>query len=274
MKKFASILALAFTFACGAPADYLDAAGIDDEGDAGGELGTAEQAYISLNGQAKQWGTKTGASNRSCDKTSTGQVCTFSKFKTIDVARSPAQWTAEQNDQLSLMVFELNQEYGGANGWQFLFSDSAVNPPASAVRIIIQNNSGGGGNNGNDVLNYNSVQFVSPTQLTEGLNGGAVAGNYQTHGSCIAQVFTSRINTKTTNANQRLRLLDHAAGNTVVRCMGVGTDANAINSYSQSPINLSSFLNGATTGEKCRANFSVNNTTDYSRVTQSACPSD
>lgn len=273
IRRIIALLSFGALFACGSVSDD----GLFDEASDGGEeLGTVEQPVIYLNGANTQWGAQTGSDRRACNKTSAGQACSIAKFKKIEVARNPASWTAEQNDQLSLVVFELNQEYG-ASGWTFLFTDSAAAPPADGVRLLVQKNTSGGGNNGNDIKNYRDFSLFSPVQMTEGQQAGLAApvGNYQHHGACSTNVFQVRIEAKTTNTNQRLRLLDHAVGNAAVVCMGVGTRADAANSYSQSPINLSTFINGSTAGERCRANVGeMNDLADISRQTASVCAGD
>ncbi len=277
IRNIAALLAVSTLFACGSPdmagidADRLQEVQDERDGVTEGELGTAQQAVVALNSTTKQWGTQTGADRRSCNKTSAGQVCTLSKFKSIEIARTPSSWTTEQNDQFSLVVFELNQDYG-PSGWTFTFVDAANAPAAGVVRLLVGKDTTGGGNNGTDLSNYRTINFFSPVQMTEGQGGGLPVGQYQHHGSCSTSLFINRINSKGANANEDLRLLDHALGNAAVACMGLGTQSGGSRAYRRTTIDLTSFATAATGGDACRASVSeFNDLADFSIQTASAC---
>lgn len=272
MTKIASVLAFALCFACGASPEDIELEAANDALDRGAsELGQAAQPVIALNSTTKQWGTQTGADRRSCNKTSTGQVCTLSKFKSIEVARTPGDWTFEQDDQMSLTVFELNNDYGPA-GWTFTYVDAANLPASGVVRLLVGKNTTGGGNNGTDLSNYRTINFFSPVQMTEGQGGGSPVGQYQHHGSCSTSLFINRINAKGATTNEDLRLLDHALGNAAVACMGLGTQSGGSYAFRRTAINLTTFAPGSVGGDVCRATVSeFSDLADFSIQTASSC---
>jgi hypothetical protein len=267
IKAFLLSLILA---ACGAPLEHEDDSFELSESV---ELGQLEEEIIYLDSATKQWGTQTGSDRRSCNKTSTGQVCTLAKFKAIEIARNPSAWTDTEDDQLSLVVFELNSDYGSA-GWTFTFVDSANPPAANVVRLLVSRDTTGGGNNGTDIKNYRTINFHSPVSMTEGQHPGLATpvGNYQHHGSCSTSLFITRINAKGANTNEDLRLLDHTLGNAAVVCMGLGTQSSGSYAFRRSVINLTGFAPAATGGDSCRASVSeFNDLADISRQTASSC---
>lgn len=261
MKSAAIALAAALTFACGAS--------VEDGSDI--ELESIDQPYIALNSASKQWGARTGGDHLACDKVTSGQVCSFAKFKTIELAR-PNSWDTGAKQRLDGCRSGLASAYGAA-GWTFNVVDSASTPGSNVVRVLYQN-AAVSGSLTNNIKNYASVSFVSPTALTEGLNGGTPAGQYQTHGSCIANIDFTDIFNKSANSGEDDRLFDHAFCHAAALCMGVGARTDSANTVARQAINLTSFLPAGTSAEVCRSNYGTNNTTDFSVQTLSACSGD
>ncbi len=270
------LLALAF-LACSSPVDEasdmaeaLEAGAplVEDE-----DLAQLEQPVLALNSTTKQWGSQTGASFASCNKTSSGQVCTLAKFKAIEVAYNPSNWTSDEIDQMSLVVLDMNTRYGGA-GWLFTFVDSATSPGANKVRLLVSHSNNTGGTNGNDLSNYRTMAFHSPAAMTEGQQAGmsAPVGQYQNHGSCSTTLYRVRIQNKGANSNEDMRLLDHALGNAVVICMGLGTTSGGAYAYRRTAINLTTFAPADTGGDLCRANIGdMTDLADFSVQPASIC---
>lgn len=263
MKHLITLALLAA--ACGAPPEYLDAAGINDA-----ELGSTAQPYISLNGQTTQWGTRQSLTHfPACNKTSTTQNCTFAKFKKIEIAYNTANFTASQRILIDGVRSGLQAAYPG---WTFTTARSSDTPALDAVRLFVSladvPTDGFG-----DIADFRDVQFTSSVSLSEGANGGFPVGIYRTHGACPAQLDLAAIQERGANATERNRLLQHALGSAAIVCMGVGTRSGG-GAVSQRELALGQDLAYATPGEACRANYATNNTTDFSTVTQSACGSD
>lgn len=255
-------LVSALAFACGGYAAEDDT-----------ELGQSEQAVIALTGATRQPGAQTGGSRLSCNKTSSGQVCSIARAKSIEIARNPSAFSSAQNTVLGLVRAGLAGRY---SDWTFTLVDSANPPGSGVVRIIVDKSTSGGGDNGNNVSNYrsNPARF-SVNGMTNGQQSGlgSFVGQYQNHGACSTSIFTTRIDNKTSNTTQRLNLFRHAVGNAIAICMGLGTRNDTPGYVTQNTLNLGSALGFGSAGDACRMNWSeMNDLADISRQTASACP--
>lgn len=255
----------------------LVACGAAPEGYEGTEIGSVKQPVVYLNSASKQWGTSKTGLHAACNKTDANQVCTFAREKWIEIVVDADLWTSGQLNVFDEVLTELRQEYG-PSGWVFDLVDIGSTNAAATQLYIGQTATVGSGYDINSVFSYSpGIAFNVPTSMTEGGQAGMAApvGQYQTHQSCTGFVYTGRINARTSNATERLNLFDHVIGSLVIRCMGVGMRADSANSWSRYPISLGGLLNGATAGEKCRANISdMGDLADISRQTLSSCPGD
>jgi hypothetical protein len=235
-------------------------------------LGTAEMPYIALNSPTKQFGTQTGKPNRSCNKTSSGQTCSIPRFKKLQIVRDDTgTWTTSQRVNMQTVTSALAAAH---TGWTFSIVSYTAPADPNAVRVFVTNQAVSG-TSGSNVDLYRDLVFGGTTQLTEGQGGGLPVGNYQSHASCDLKLDRNKITGKGANSTEDARLFSHAFGNGIVGCMGVGTNDSANDKVSQRPIDLTKFLDAATTGEVCRASYGdLSDTADFSIQTASACGSD
>lgn len=244
--------------ACGAP--------VDEE-----EYGEAEQEFLALNSSTKQFGSRTGGSNLSCNKTSTSQVCSIPRFKKLQVVRDDTgTWTTGQRVNMQTVSSAKSFLFG----WPINIVNLTAPADSTAVRVFIINGTVSG-SSGSTVDLYHDVSFDSVNSLTEGLGGGLPAGSYQTHASCTIKLDRNKITAKGASDLEDSRLFSHAFGNGMAICMGVGTNSSVNSMDTQLPIDLTKFLDAGTAGEACRANFSdLADTSDFSIQTASVCAGD
>jgi hypothetical protein len=263
INTVAFALSCLFAVACGSDP------GAEYQVDSEEELGQIEQPYIYLDSATRQWGTQTGPDQLSCNKTSTGQTCTFAQFKKIELAR-PNAWTTSQKNTLSLLASALQSRF---TGWTFTVADSSAAPAAGFVRLLFASGAVAGSLS-STVNGYRTVNFFSPVSLTEGQQAGLAApvGNYQRHGSCSATIDFADIEAKGATSSEDLKIQDHIIGNAIMVCMGVGTRNDTPLTLSQRTLNPSSTMSAGSAGEVCRASISeTTDMADISRQTASAC---
>lgn len=238
------------------------------------EIGQEEQEFIALNSPTKQFGSQTGKPNRSCNKTSSGQVCSIPRFKKLQIVRDDTgTWTTTQRVNMQTVTNAFAGLHG-PGGWSFSIVNFAAPADPTAVRVFVTNQAVSGAS-GSNVDLYRDVAFGSTTQLTEGQGGGFPVGSYQSHSTCDLRLDRNKITGKGATDLEDGRLFSHAFGNGLDACMGVGTNTAVNSMVSQRPIDLTKFLDAGTSGEACRANFGdLTDTADFSIQTASACPAD
>lgn len=262
LKKICGLILLALSAAC---------SGSDEEPEAYEELDELEQEFIALNSANKQFGSQTGSPHRSANKTSTGQVVSIPRFKKIQVVRDDTgTWTEVQRVNMQSVVGALDAKY---TDWDFSIVNYTAPADPNAVRVFVTNQTVSG-SAGSNIDLYSDIAFGGTVQLTEGQNGGLPKGQYQSHASCDLKIDRDKTMGKGSTTLEDGRMMHHVFGNGIVVCMGVGTNDTANGQYSQRPIDLTQFLGAGTNGEACRASVAINNTTDFSIQTASACAGD
>jgi hypothetical protein len=272
---FLSAIALFSAVACGPDSDaspefdrYSDAE-LQTEGDAFDDealaLGTLEQGYnapVTLN---TQFGTQTGSSRQKCNRTSSGQVCSFLRTRQPNICLEtfgPNGFSAQDAVYAQTGAIRVDSGLSGY-AFQWLPAIDTFGCVWGNEHIIIKAASVGQSGTGNsNAHNYSTSAFSDINQLTENpLPGEApVVGSYQSHGECVAYVDVFDLKAKGTTAAEDQRLIENAAAWAVAGCLGVGGSSQ----ISSSTRITKSLLNGNLTntvfsaGEQCQANAFAN----------------
>jgi hypothetical protein len=251
MKNIISAIVLLSLAACGG-ADW------DEEV----ELGETTQAYSARVTNNFQFGTQTGSPHLQCNRSSSGQVCSVPKFKTLEVARSTAFSDVEK-----VAIGLIRTDFRNAlSSWSIVEADTAVPPAPNTVRLTLTQGTCAGTLQ-NDIDGYSCITLSGITSLSEGVGDVDPVGNYQTHTNCTGVIDSVDINNKGANDDQDNKIRRHAVAHAIETCLGLGsrTDAGANGFYSRRSLQLSSFLSPLTAGEDCRAeSFSATNNGDFS----------
>jgi len=285
IRNIAALLAFSALFACGAPDEYLDAAGIDDEA----ELAELEQPFSAPVTPSFQFGTQTGTSRNRCNRTSSGQVCNVIDHKNIGycsdgVGGFPTGMAGlpeynndiigafEQLDTalttwvIDLTPFEIFQDKCLAGG-------SAPSGAVDTIRVF-QGAVGASGTASNDTLDYVKWTYGSTTGLTE---AAGVVGQYQKFFGCNITFDRTDINAKF-SGSFRQKAYNHLAKQALVGCFGLGRrDFSVPVSNVTSKVMFNGTSNfSLTAGEQCALNNydTTNNGTYANSGSSSTCPND
>lgn len=280
MKTIINVLALGLLTlsACGAPDEYLDAAGIDD----GAELGEVEQTYNAPVSFSTQFGTQTGTARNRCDRVSAGQVCDVPSYQNVVICYSNpaggAAFSATTTSRINQLLPALDtllttRTVGGAP------IDIFGQPDCTQANTwILKAGVGSSGTASNDIQNYSRPDFSFITGLTEnGLPGEpAVVGQYQKHASCTIVLDETDIYAKGTNATEDQRYLDHAFVNAFIGCIGKGRIPSGVSNFNralQHDMSATHNNDALTSGELCQLN-SYNNTNNGNFANAGNCGND
>lgn len=267
IKNIAKLCAIASLFACGAaPEDDLS-----DAGDAGAELGSVGQAYTSRFTPNFQLGTRTAASHRQCNRTTSSQVCSIPKSKNITYCINPGFTQSDYN----LILGQIQAYDNLLSGYTFTFENDIFTGECLLSNFfqVSPGSCGTSGTGSANIENYGCVTLSGTKSLTEGQFFSAPVGNYQTHSFARAKIDITDINAKFSTTAEKNAGKKHAADFVILSgLLGLGSrddgGSNTFGSRSQ----IAGFELGLlTAGEKCRAE-SLNTTDngDFSQV--SACP--
>lgn len=257
MKNLLSLLLISLLSACSGE--------IDDEGNLV-DIDQIQQAYAANTTNNFQFGTRTAASHRQCDRTSTGQVCSVPSTKSITYCIDSGFTQADYN----LVSNEIRLLDDALSGWTFTFENDLFTGACllSTFLVIKPGSCGTSGTSPTGIENYGCATLSSTTNLTEGVNGNDPVGSYQKHSLSRGTVDITDINAKYSNASQREFAKRHAIKFILLSTVGLGsrTDgaANTFGSRSQ----IANFSLGLlTAGEKCRlGTFNSSNNGDFSNL--------
>lgn len=226
------------------------------------ELAETSQAFSARVTNNFQFGTQTGSAHLQCNRSSSGQVCSIPKFKTLEVARA-----ASFSDPEKVIIGLIRNEFDNAlSSWSIVEADTSVPQAPNTVRLTLSQ-AACSGTLSNNIEGYSCITLSNITSLTEGEVDLEPVGNYQTHTSCNGLIDSVDIANKGANDEQDNKLTRHAVAHAILTCMGLGsrTDSGANTFYSRRTLQLSSFLSTLTAGEDCRAeSFSTTNNGDFS----------
>lgn len=288
MTRIYALLALASTLACGAPDEYLDAAGMDDEED----LAQLEQPITGKTTTTYQFGVQTGSTHRRCNKTSSGQVCEVPNtvnLKTCVNARSVEGTTLSGTAQIraEAMRAELHGIPSFAFNWPFadtgtldgqcqLGSLAGPGVGQDANIVFVQGAVGTSGTGSNDIKDYVGVEFITGNGNGSLVEQAGVVGSYKSHQFCRIKLDETDIFAKGANAGEDQNLLDHASIAGLLMCAGFGLDPLASATgcrYTRTGVTPSIDVGCFSAGEVCQANgFTLSTPTQYANGT--ACASD
>ncbi len=264
MKKLIPFL---FLFACGGEAFEGD----EPDGFAPlehVEIGQAVQGFKAKHSTTFQFGSSTGGAHLACTRTSSAQVCSIPKVKTIEVAKSSSF------DAVSIsLINNATAAVDGALSFTYPLKNAADPIGAGNMRMVIQPGAVSGSLSSN-IDGYESVTFVSPANLTEGVAEDDPVGQYQKHGACIANIDVQDILNKGTSSAQDDNLFKHAVAAAILTCSGLGlrTDSAVNGTYLRRAIHLDAASPAVSSGPVCMAtSYNVTDNGDFSEDHNGAC---
>lgn len=253
MNKLFSILSLGLALSCADAADMTDA-----------DIQELEQDYTAPNSTNYQFGVRTTASHRQCDKVSTGQVCSVPKTKAIKWCINPGF----TNEEINIISGIVNSYDTALSTWTFTYDSDVVTGLCKGTNNLqfTPGACGVSGSASNEISDYVCTTFTGVTNLTEGVIGSDPVGSYQAHSLALSKIDIAGINPKYAVGSPRNNAKKHATAYGVLTAIGLGgrTDASANNFASKNVISPLA-VGLLTAGEQCRANnFQINNSTDFS----------
>lgn len=277
--------------ACGAPDEYLDAAGIEDEGDAGEQLGSVALPITGKPTTTYQFGVQTGSTKRRCNKTSSGQVCEVPNtvnLKTCTSARSIEGTPLSSSAQIRAEGMRNTLHSVSAFAFNFPFSDTGTldgrcqlgttggGAGSDANIVFVQGAVGSSGTGSNDIKDYVSIEFITGNGTSNLSEQPGVVGSYKSHQFCRVKLDETDIFAKGANSADDNRLLDHASAVGLLGCAGFGIDPNEGDQscrFTRFAVNPPLLVNCLSAGETCQANgFTLSTPAQYANGT--ACSSD
>lgn len=276
IRNIASLLLLSTLFACGAPDEYLDAAGIDDET----ELGTLEAGFSAASTPTFQYGTRVGpTTNLRADKTSSAQVIAVFNRKNptycVETGLVAALSPAEHNTIVT-MLSSFDASFTGWTATDYpdfgLGCAAAGGTPPYQVRFQ-KGSVGSSGTASNLIEDYARLTFGGLTNLTE---GAGVVGQYQSASSCTITIDTTDLYAKGANATQDSNLFGHAVMHNWYGCLGLGARSHQSTFATRRAVLPASTGTGLTVGEVCSlTTYDTSASTNFFIAgSASTCPND
>lgn len=255
MKKLIALLATSLLAACSGE--------IDDQGNLV-DIEQNQQAYSARVTTNYQFGTRTTASRRQCDRSTTGQTCSVPKTKNLTYCINQGF----TNSEVSLIQNEVVALDNLLTSWTFTYeSDLFTGLCVPGNNLQFSNGAcGSSGTASSNIENYGCVTFSNITNLTEGVAAGDPVGNYQAHGGSRANIDITDINAKFSTTSQRDFGKKHAVKFALLSTIGLGsrTDGGS-NTFGSRPQIANFALGIMTDGEKCRAeSYNTTNNGDFS----------
>lgn len=283
-KIFTKLFALLFplALACGGVdnGELFDDAELGDGGD---ELGQVEQAYGAKESATTQFGTQ--AAGMRCNKTSTGQVCSFLRAKptvrvcvdhTLDEipVGAPNPLTSLESAWAGAAAARVDAATSSYS-FDYMYSDAGfgcATTGASGNHIVIRNAALAGPSSSNNVNDFAKPVFSDTTGLSE---GSGVVGSYQSAGNCIVHFDAEKCAAKGLSSAEDERFCANAAGFAIAGCLGMGGQNVAQGQrITRATMNGGTFNDVFSTAEQCQLT-SVQLTNDGTWVeTTPACNGD